>query len=199
MASVTPFLGRLTRLDPAALVRIRGGALWAMLPWNVLVTRTLAGSSSDRTVSAAAWLARGGEDPSALPDLADRWRTGLPTATGVVVETMPASVVRRLATLAAATLRETASSGLGGRAVGERAIRDALLDHVPIVVTPVDSVSEIRVPQRLVQAIVRMDFLGADEDPTEILTAGPWIGISTGNGAAWWRGAALMTLHPHRA
>lgn len=194
------FLHRLVRLDPAAVVRIHGTELWGRVPWNVLVARTTSGSSGNRTVSAAAWLALDGDDPSDLPSLDRQWRTGLPPAAHTVVETIPAGVLRKLATAAADTLRETADSGLGGRAVGARILRDALLDHVPIVVVPEDvNAREIRVPQRLVQAVARMDFLGGDEDPTHIVVAGPWVGIVTGRGVAWWRAEAALTLHPHRA
>jgi hypothetical protein len=202
MVGVTPletFLGRLTRLDPAALVRIRGAELWAMVPWNVLVTRTIAGLSAERTVSAAAWLAHGGADPSSVPNLDDRWRTGLPPATSTVVETMPTRVLRRLESAAAEALRQTVTGGLNGRAVGARAVRDALLDHVAIVVTSDLDRTEVRVPQRLVQAVARMNFLGADEDPTDVVVAGAWIGISAGGGSAWWRMASTLVLHPHRA
>src|SRR4051812_50120129 len=56
------FLARLTRLDPGAAVRLRGSggrtALWARLPWDVLVTREVAGRGpDDATVSAAELLA----------------------------------------------------------------------------------------------------------------------------------------------
>lgn len=195
---VAEFLGRLTRLDPAALVRIRGAEMWARVPWNVLVTRTAGELSVDRTVSATAWLSGGG-DPAALPSLDDRWRVGLPPPAAPVVETIPAGVLRRLAEAAAATLEETVSQGLNGRAVGSRMLRDALLDHVPIVVTTDDNQKEIRVPQRLVQAIARMGFLGDDEDPTEVRAAGAWIGICTAQGSAWWQASVAMSLRPHRA
>jgi hypothetical protein len=195
---VAEFLGRLIRLDPAALVRIRGAELWASVPWGVLVTRTVSGLSANRTVSAAAWLAHDGV-PAALPSLDDKWRIGLPPATAIVAETIPTGVLRRLGEAAATTLRDTASGGLNGRAVGSRAIRDALLDHVPIVVTTPANAGEIRVPQRLVQAVARMGFLGADEDPTDVLTAGAWICISTGQSAAWWREPSALALRPHRA
>ena len=76
---VAEFLGRLIRLDPAALIRIRGAELWASVPWGVLVTRTVSGLSANRTVSAAAWLAHDG-DPAALRQpgrqMADRSATG---------------------------------------------------------------------------------------------------------------------------
>ena len=151
MAGLTPdvgeFLTRLTRLDAAALVRIRRGSagagvtLWATVPWDVLVTRTVDGFElplilgDDVTVSAAAWLRAGGDGLGALERRDSAWRVGTPPLAGVVVETMPTRVVRRVSTAAAETWRETARSGLDGRAVGERAVRDALLDHVPITVT----------------------------------------------------------------
>jgi hypothetical protein len=53
------FLVRLLRLDPQALVRLRPGApigteMWAMLPFRVLVMRTLSTPvEADRTVAAA--------------------------------------------------------------------------------------------------------------------------------------------------
>src|SRR3954468_10457938 len=62
VADAGAFLARLTRLDPTAPVRLRasGGrtALWARLPWEVLVTREVAGREPrDATVSAAGLLA----------------------------------------------------------------------------------------------------------------------------------------------
>jgi hypothetical protein len=194
------FLGRLTRLDRAALVRVRGGELWARVPWDVLVTSAADGAYADRVVRAAAWLDLGVDDPAELPNLDDQWRFGLPPASGVVVETMPAQVFRRIGDAAAATLRETSAHGLAGRAVGERVIRDALLDHVPIHVTPDDAdIGEIRVPQRLVQAVVRMGLLGPDDYPTDVVSAGPWVGIRTNHSAAWWRANAMIGLRPYRA
>ena len=61
-SAAAPFLGRLTRLDPGAVVRLRdagGGAvaLWGRVPWGVLVTRAVPGSGvTDATVGAAALL-----------------------------------------------------------------------------------------------------------------------------------------------
>lgn len=191
------FLTRLVRLDPAAVVRVRTGEVWARVPWNVLVTRTVSGLSADTTVRASAWLSLGGDDPSSLPRLDGEWRTSLPSAAFETIETVPSDVLRRLSAAAAATLRETATGGLNGRAVGSRVIRDALLDHVPIVVTSGDH--EVRVPQRLVQAVTRMGLLGADNVPTDIVAAGPWIGLAAAHGHAWWRPASTLSLRPHRA
>jgi hypothetical protein len=205
-AATADFLRRLVRLDPSVLVRARGGDLWSRVPWNVLVTRPgSVPAADDRTVRASEWLALGLDDPSSLERLDGQWRAGLPPATVTVRETLPALVIHRISAAAADTLRETESTGVRGRAVGARALRDALLDHVPITVTAdTPDATPVRVPQRIVQAVVRVGFLppvSQDDESTavRIVTAGPWIGISTDCGTAWWRGPAGLTLSPHRA
>jgi hypothetical protein len=45
------------------------------------------------------------------------------------------------------------------------------------------------VPQRLVQALVRMGFLGAAE--VTVVTAGPWTGLAGSYGTAWFRTPSL--------
>ena len=205
---VGEFLARLVRLDPQALVRIRSNRtsavpateLWARLPWNVLVMRPISSVTGDCTVSAKAWLSSGRDDPSQLAHLDAQWRVGMPPSAVSVRETLSADVLRGVSEAAAETLRETAVAGLNGRAVGARMLRDALLDHIPIVVAA-DAVypNELRVPQRLVQAVARMGFLGEKADQARILEAGDWIGISTGLGDAWWRGRSALSLNAHRA
>lgn len=207
---VGAFLVRLLRLDPAAVVRLRpagspgaagpagpagggGGdavALWARLPFEVLVTRGVrAVLDRDVTVRADELLAsveRGGGWPTGL-DVA--WHWPLPPGRGRVVETVPAAEVSRLAAAAAATVQTALQGGVRGRAIGARVVRDALLDHVPIVVA--DGADRVAVSQRLVQAVHRMGFLTAD--PVEVRRAGGWVGLSAGYGAAWHRadGGAL--------
>ena len=126
MAGLTPdvgeFLTRLTRLDAAALVRLQrtpgGASMWARVPWDVLVTRTVGGLDlplilgDDITVSAREWLAAGDADLTALARHDNAWRAGLPTSAGVVVETMPTRVVRRVSTAAAETWPETLAINL---------------------------------------------------------------------------------------
>ncbi|GGQ78303.1 hypothetical protein [Couchioplanes azureus] len=197
------FLARLTRLDRTVAVRLRSSrsgrtALWARLPWGVLVTREVAGPGpGDATVSADALLstlAAGGEE---LPPRRDAdWRWPLPPARVRVVESVATAELSRLATAAAGTLREVTSGGLSGRAVGQRAVRDALLDHVALVVTPADGGS-VTVPQRLVQAVSRMGFLGpADMDGpgARVCTAGRWVGLSAPYGVAWLQPVQELTV-----
>ncbi|HET8683511.1 MAG TPA: hypothetical protein VFM54_16820 [Micromonosporaceae bacterium] len=244
VADAGAFLGRLHRLDPAALVRLRpagpappappataatavpaasdgdpagtapgqragagGVALWARLPWGALVTRTVDGVfAEDATVAVGdllAVLAAGGE---ALPARRDSgWRWPLPPVPGTAVESVPAATVRALGSAAERALR-TAAGGPGarsrpggtGRVVGERAVRDALLDHVPIMVEATDAqrgagpvVGRVAVPQRLVQAVVRMGFLGPSDLPVRVLVAGRpasrFVGLAAEYGTAWYQ------------
>jgi hypothetical protein len=198
LADAGPFLGRLVRLDRGAVVRLRPAGdrvtLWAALPWGVLVGRTVAGRvpgpvPADVTVGAAALLESLAAGADALPPARDAdWRTALPPSPGTVVERVPVADLRRIAVAAAGTLREASTQGVGGRAVGQRALRDALLDHVAIVVTA-PSGGPVEVPQRLVQAVVKMGFLGNEKAGSdalaEVRVAGRWIGLAAPYGVAW--------------
>lgn len=190
-ADAAVFLRRLLRLDPATLVRLRPAgpdrvSLWAPLPWSVLVTRTVAGTvDRERVTSAAALL----EGVAELPARDGDWRGALPPATATAVERVPAEAVHDAAAAAAQALRDVTKDGLHGRAVGQRVLRDALLDHVVVRgVSDVDGVP-FAVPQRLVQALVRMGFLGADA--VTVVTAGPWTGLAAAYGTAWFRTPTL--------
>jgi hypothetical protein len=209
---VEAFLGRLVRLDPVALVRVRRSAdrstLWGHVPWNVLVSRTVArsfGADGDMVVRARDWLAAGGDD-AAMTGLLRRdadWRLALPPDDRAVIEAIPAAELRSLGAAAADTLRAAEAGGVGGRAVGARAVRDALLDHVAIVVSAGER--RVEIPQRLVQAVVRMDFAadagahGAGGGPVRVVQAGPWIGLAADYGSAWWREAGGLGIAPVRS
>jgi hypothetical protein len=192
------FLDRLVRLEPAAIVRLRPVepgrvALWAQVPWGVLVTRTVDGRlDGDRTAAARALLA-GEQDP---PVLDAQWRIPLPPAGGRVVETLPGSVVQRAALAAAQALRDVEAGGLHGRAVGQRIVRDALLDHIVISGRSDVDESPFSVPQRLVQAVVRMGFLGKPEDPVMVITRGPWTALAASFGTAWFRAPTGLNVRP---
>ncbi|WP_422773577.1 hypothetical protein ACN28C_12100 [Plantactinospora sp. WMMC1484] len=223
------FLARLTRLDPGAVVRLRpGGAadrtvLWARLPWGVLVARVVAGAGpGDATVSAAELLTELGRGGAALPRRRDAdWRWPVPGSSGTVVETIDGAELRRIAVAAAETLRGAASEGVAGRAVGQRALRDALLDHVAVVVTGAEPAgaggpatgregtagigssgedSRIEVSQRLVQAIVRMGFLSspgpAGQDAVQVRIAGRWVGLAAPFGVAWSQKVSQLAIKP---
>lgn len=199
------FLARLTRLDRSLPVRLRSGgagrtALWARLPWGVLVTRDVSGPGpGDVTVSAADLLAVLAAGDSALPARRDSdWRWPLPPVRVQAVESVTSAELSRLAAAAAGTLREVTAGGLAGRAVGQRAVRDALLDHVALVVTPSDG-DAVEVPQRLVQAVSRMGFLGpadVDSPGTRVCVAGRWVGLSAPYGVAWLQPVQNLTVMP---
>jgi hypothetical protein len=205
------FLARLIRLDPAALVRLRRladparTALWGLLPWQVLVTRTVRGSGPEEaTVAAAdllAVLTAGGDRLPARRD-AD-WRWALPASSGRVVETITTGELADVARAAAGTLR----TAVAARRVGERMVRDALLDHVAIVVTAPQgagpdspAAGRVEVPQRLVQAVVRMGFLGAregyEDEPVQVRIAGRWVGLAAPYGTAWLRPVNEFSVRP---
>ncbi|HEX2773163.1 MAG TPA: hypothetical protein VHN18_12135 [Micromonosporaceae bacterium] len=201
------FLARLIQLDPTAVVRLRTGAddlttVWARLPWSPLVCRTVTGPGpGDATVTAADLLAELDRSGDRLPNRRDAdWRWPLPPDRGArVVERIPAADVLRIAASAASALRSASTEGVAGRAVGERQLRDALLDHVAIEVTEEGAGPQTRVEvsQRLVQAVVRMGFLGQPDRGTDdqvlVRTAGRWVGLSGSYGSAWLpRGKQLV-------
>lgn len=195
-ADARVFLGRLGHLDAGAVVRLRPAgaertALWARLPWGVLVTREVAAAApGDVTVGAEALLRAAGEPGGTLPPRRDpEWRWPLPPHQGAVLEEIPAETLHGVAQAAAGTLREVTTHGLQGRPVGVRMLREALLDHVPIVVEAQESADRVEVPQRLVQAVVRMGFLGdrgaQDDAPVRVRRAGRWVGLAARHGGAW--------------
>jgi hypothetical protein len=204
VADAGAFLARLTRLDPAAPVRLRGAtgrtALWARLPWGVLVTREVAGRGPDDATVAAAQLlgvlAEGGDE---LPGRRDaEWRWPLPPPSAETVESVSAVELGRLATAAAGTLREVTTAGLGGRAVGQRAVRDALLDHVALTVMTAAG-RPVEVSQRLVQAVSRMGFLGPEGlggPDARVRVAGRWVGLSAPYGVAWLQMSSKLAVMP---
>ncbi|MEH0973447.1 hypothetical protein V6U77_20200 [Micromonospora sp. CPCC 205546] len=212
-ADAGAFLARLVRLERAAPVRLRSSgaagrtALWGRLPWGVLVVRTVAGDGpGDATVAAGELLAELSAGGTGLPTRRDeQWRWPLPPAASRRVETLPAGELRRIAAAAAGALRDASAHGVGGRAVGQRALRDALLDHVPVVVTPDDPPGEpVEVTQRMVQGLVRMGFLGAAGEPTgtggggdvQVRTAGRWVGLVGPYGAIWSQKATDLVMRP---
>jgi hypothetical protein len=208
LADIGPFLGRLVRLDPAALVRLRTAdegspagpagdqrlTVWGRVPWQVLVCRTVPvpaapqPSMVDVTVPAAELLDRLAADPPRLPAARDaQWRWTLPASPGRAVESVPVADLVRLGAVAAATLR----SGTGR--VGQRMLRDALLDHVAIEVRADDIRVEVR--QALVQAMLRMGFVTEGVQGTiTVRTLGDWVGLEANAGSAWIQNRAMFAI-----
>jgi len=220
-ADAGAFLARLVRIDPAAPVRLRplprtGGpagpatAVWARLPWEVLVTRAVAGAgpidstgnSLDATVGANDLLTTLTTDSDDLPSRRDAdWRWSLPPASALSVDTIPARVLADTARAAATVMRESRER----IDAGDRVIREALLDHIAIVVESDNSratgIEPVRVAQRMIQAVVRMGFLGDlandPEAPVDVRVAGPWVELAAPYGSAWLRQSGGFTLNTH--
>jgi hypothetical protein len=154
-----------------------------------------------------------------LPSRCDsQWRWPVPRGLEHVVERLPVAEVRRLGTAAESTLRAVVASGVNGRPAGERVLRDALLDHVPVVVITDDG-TRYEVPQRLVQAVARMGFLGtggtggtggaagdveaggavgAAGDVEVRVAAGGWVGLAGPFGTGWHKPSGSLDLRPVR-
>lgn len=196
LPDVGPFLARLVRLDRAALVRLRPNGpdtvrLWGRVPWGVLVTRVTAVPSTvdtDATFSATELLdalSAGRGEPSARDA---GWRWPVPAAEGEPMEAVPAGELVRLGAAAAETVRA------GHGRVGERVLRDAVLDHVGIVVESAGQRIEIR--QRLVQAALRMAFVTADDvEKVTVRVGRGWVGLAARRGAVWEQTGTTFPIH----
>jgi hypothetical protein len=162
-ADLAAFLSRVARLDPAALVRLRGSGgattAYVRLPFGVLVSRSARtqAAPADATVRAAALVAAveaaGPEAVAVLPSRQDAgWRGELPPLTGwQQLDRVPTDVVARLVRAGAAALQ---ALGPRGSAAGE-----SLLDHEALTVAGAGRT--VVLPLRVLSAVWRMGFLGA--------------------------------------
>lgn len=198
-AELGPFLARLVRLDPAALVRLRPSGpgrltAWAPVPWRVMVCRTVpARSAVDMTLPAARLLEHLTDGRPGLPERRDaQWRWPLPASSGDPVESVPAAELVRLGAAAASTMRSGVGRVGAGR-VGERMLRDAILDHVAIEVRAGDIRVEVR--QGLVQALLRMGFVTQSAQGTvTVRTLSDWVGLEAGAGQVWAQSRATFAI-----
>jgi hypothetical protein len=204
-ADAGAFVSRLLRLDSAAVVRLRPVnpgviELWAMLPFRVLVTRAVAGGADgpgrDVTVRGGDFLQWLLKPDMPFPAPRDQmWRWPLPPSGAVAVEAVPGVDIWRVADAAEVTLRDAVTYGVGGRSAGERVVREALLDHVPITVTSPTG-ERVDVSQRLVQALVRMNFLArGGETAVTVRVLGGWVGLSGTYGSCWHRPTSSLLLN----
>ncbi len=182
------------RLDPAALVRLRpAGAdrqiIWGRVPWGVMVCRTVpATGARDVTVPAGELLERLTAGRDELPAPRDaQWRWALPASAGEAVESVPVADLVRLGGAPGSTL----ASGAGR--IGERMLRDALLDHVAIEVRTGDRTVEVR--QGLVQALLRMGFVTVRMQGTvTVRTLSNWLGLEASTGQVWIQNRASFAI-----
>jgi hypothetical protein len=195
LADIGPFLARLVRLDPAALVRLRPAApgrltVWGRVPWRILVCRTVPATSTvDMTLSAGQLLDGMTAGRAALPERRDaQWRWPLPGSAGEPVESVPAADLVRLGAAAASTLRS------GSGRFGERVLRDAILDHVAIEVRSGEQRVEVR--QGLIQALLRMGFVTERmQETVTVRTLGDWVGLEAAAGQVWAQNRTNLAIN----
>lgn len=175
------FAARVARLDPDAPVLVRDGRLWAVLPFGALAVRDAGEHGPPEGVHRAGDLAAG----TAAARSAAAWRGRLPQRPWETVETVPAADIADIDRKAAAALRERRGHG-----VGDRRLRDAMLDHVALRVEHGGQAYHVEV--RLVAALCRMGFLG--DGPVRVLSAGRRVGLAGTYGAVWDRDRGLPLL-----
>jgi hypothetical protein len=182
------FAARAARLDPDTLVLAQGGRLWAALPFGVLAVREASGSAladGDSALPDGVYRAGDLAAGTAAPRLAAEWRGRLPKQPWTTVETVPAADIAEIDRKAAQALRERRGQG-----VGDRRLRDAMLDHVTLRVEHDGRIYPVEF--RLVAGLCRMGFLG--EDPVRVLKAGRRIGLAGTYGTVWDRDRGLPML-----
>lgn len=180
---VAAFAARAARLDPDAPVLVQGGRLWAALPIGALAVREAASDLSEGVYRAGDLAAEDAAVPAAKPVAA--WRGRLPQQPWTAVESVPAADIADIDRKAAQALRERRGQG-----IGDRRLRDAMLDHVALRVEHEGRIYPVEV--RLVAALCRMGFLG--EDPVRVLRAGRRVGLAATYGAVWDRDRGLPML-----
>jgi hypothetical protein len=198
-------------------------ALWTWLNVGVLAVRVVPGTGpADAVVSASGLLdalaseavvpervAPGAVAPGAvvpgavvpgavvpgvvLPPRRDaEWRGPLPGPGFRRLDVLPPDAVERLAVAGERTFKEAVAAGAGRSRSGARALTDAVLDHVAVAVTgPGDESADV--PQRAVQTLVSLGFLGPDPVAVDVTAA--WLRLVGTYGAVHLRrGTGLGVL-----
>ena len=194
-ADLTAFVERATRLDPAAVVRLRarsGGLVtaWAATGFDVLASRVVAGTLRPDDLSAGAdELARGlaEADSSGYVNpgfpMDSAWRGGLPPDSGFThLDDVPARLMLDLAQRGAQLAKEH------GSAQGPPV---SLLDQEVIRVSSADV--SVGVPMRCVFALTAMGFLPQSADAVDadeivrVRTLPAWLRIDARFGSVYRR------------
>jgi len=192
------FVARAVRLDQQGVVRLRNRGedrveAWVATPFDVLATRTVAGSvtpsdvavSSSELLSGLAILRGDRVDPGASKDL--MWRSALPPADGwKQVDDLPATVMTELADQGVAVARE--NSGPHGTPPA------SLLDQTVLTVS--GSGLDVKIPLRCLFALSGMGFLGSGDtdDNVRVTATDSWLRIDARFGAVVRRRHALLPL-----
>jgi hypothetical protein len=192
------FVARAVRLDAQGIVRLRArGAdavdAWAATPFDVLATRTVAGTVTPSDVAVAASELLSGLailrddriDPGAPKDL--MWRSALPPLEGwQQVDDLPVEVISELADRGVAVARE--NSGPHGTPPA------SLLDQTVLTVS--GSGFDVKIPLRCLFALSGMGFVGAGEPGgiVRVTATDAWLRIDARYGAVVRRRHALLPL-----
>lgn len=192
----TAFTGRVTRWDPAGLIRLRtdGDAvrMWAGTPFDALVTRAIRGTltPADVTVHAGNLLSglavatAPAVDPGPTVDAA--WRSQLPPPGGwVLVDEVPATVL--------AALAEEGATGARDRPGPAGAASTALLDTEVLTVSGAGM--RVVLSLRMVFALSGMGFAPtAPDEVVRVSATDAWARIDARYGAVVRRRHALLPL-----
>ena len=208
-SDLATFVGRVVRLDPAAVVRLRAGGegrvtAWATTPFDVLATRSVPAAlmPGDLTVPASALLTALSVDRAETVDVgaAALWQGLLPPDEGwAAVEAVPAAELEALADRGLALARENAGP-LGPPA--------SLLDQTVLTVSAAGTSSEesgperpVRVPLRCLFALSGMGFLSASDaapdgapDVVRVTATASWLRLDARYGAVVRRRITALPL-----
>jgi hypothetical protein len=203
------FVGRVVRLDPTAVVRLRVGGgtrvtAWATTPFDVLATRSVPASlaPNDVTVPATVLLTALSVDRAQTVDLGvgGVWQGLLPPDDGwAAVDAVPAAELEALAERGLALARENAGP-LGPPA--------SLLDQTVLTVSAADtslgrpeSGRPVKVPLRCLFALSGMGFLGASDvapdgspEVVRVAAAPSWLRLDARYGAVVHRRITTLPL-----
>lgn len=199
------FTARVARLDEAAAIRLTGDGAgrvtaWARTPFDVLVTRSVAGELDPDvavTAHASSLLTALAVDRSAAidPGPPAAWTDELPPGRGwTVLDDVPAAELDGLAERGLALAREHA---------GPMGPPASLLDQTVLTVTPPGDGRPVTVPMRALFAMSGMGFLGAgpggsgaDGPRVRVSAAGSWTRLDARYGAVVRRRVLSLPLTP---
>ena len=203
------FTARVVRLDQAAAVALRGGServtAWAHTPFDVLVTRSVAGrmDPAQQVVHASSLLTALAVDRSESVDPgppAGPWPGELPPEDGWArVDDVPAGELDGLADRGLALAREHA---------GPMGPPASLLDQTVLTVSPAgpagaggSAVRPVKVQMRVLFAMSGMGFLGdpgtdAGEPVVRVSAVGSWVRLDARYGAVVRRRLTSLPLLP---
>lgn len=193
-ADLGAFVARVVRLDAAATVRLRAGdgrvSAWASTPFDVLATRTVAGSLEppDVTAPAAMLLTALTVERSATvdPGRGGLWAGDLPPDTGwALVDEVPSAELEALTERGLTVARESS---------GPHGMPPSLLDQTVLTVTGGEPSITVKVPMRCLFALSGMGFIGADASPVRVSATGSWLRLDARYGAVARRRLTALPL-----